>query len=123
VPLQRDESATPGKPSSTVIAYGGHCTSMTRNVSVPLPFRASEHSDQTFGRRAAGRPTLRVLRSDSPLSVAGSDVDTSALSRSVTLLEGLYQALELTDPRELEICYRWSEPERRNLEEPYGQPA
>jgi len=69
------------------------------------------------------RPALRAPRSNSPVSVAGSDVRANALSRSVALLEELYQALAITDPRELETTRRWIWQEHRAVEESYGASA
>jgi hypothetical protein len=54
------------------------------------------------------------------LSVVGSDVRAKALLRSVALLDGLYQALAIADPRELETGDRWIGPEHRAFEVPYG---
>jgi len=71
----------------------------------------------------SGRPALKVLRSNSLVSIAENDEQTNALSVSSALLEEIYQTLQLTGPRELWDTGRWVGPEHSAFEEPYGASA
>jgi hypothetical protein len=123
VRLQRDESATPMVPSSTVVARWPRTLRVTLSADVPLSSGVMGHDDQTWSRQAPEWAPMGVFRVNALVLLAGSELGTRALSAAAARLEELCLALALTDSREPGSTGRWVEPERRVLEESYGAPA
>ena len=121
--LQRDESATPMVPSSSLVARCARTLSLALSANVPLPSGMMGHDDQTWSRQAPEWAPMGVSPANSLVPLAGSELRRRALSASAARLKETRWARALTDPREFGTTSRWAQPEHRALEESYGAPA